>query len=196
MSSNMSRAFTAAGGPSRWSASASPRSSSRLLLLVQIVRSVRREHIRVEYSMAWFGATALLLALSLSQTALDWLSRLFRRRRLLLRVCWSRRHPVSVHVFPVFRRSFRIEGPQHSAKPEGRAARMGDQAPGLRDRTNEGQGSTGIRGRRLKCPKGREILRRACGRFVDRRAFPGAKPDDALRGHCFHAHRSAKGAEP
>jgi hypothetical protein len=46
-----------------------------LLLLVQIVRSVRREHIRVEYSMAWFGATALLLALSLSQTALDWLSR-------------------------------------------------------------------------------------------------------------------------
>ncbi len=47
-----------------------------LLLLVQIVRSVRREHIRVEYSMAWFGAAALLLALSLSQTALDWLTRL------------------------------------------------------------------------------------------------------------------------
>ena len=47
-----------------------------VLLLVQIIRSVRREHIRVEYSMAWFGATALLLALSLSQTALDWLSRL------------------------------------------------------------------------------------------------------------------------
>jgi hypothetical protein len=46
-----------------------------LLLLVQIIRSVRREHIRVEYSMAWFGAATLLLALSLSQTALDWLSR-------------------------------------------------------------------------------------------------------------------------
>jgi hypothetical protein len=47
-----------------------------VLLLVQIIRSVRREHIRVEYSMAWFGAAALLLALSLSQAALDWLSRL------------------------------------------------------------------------------------------------------------------------
>jgi hypothetical protein len=45
-----------------------------VLLLVQIVRSVRREHIRVEYSMAWFGAAMLLLALSLSRTALDWLS--------------------------------------------------------------------------------------------------------------------------
>ena len=47
-----------------------------VLLLLQIIRSVRREHIRVEYSMAWFGAATLLLALSLSQTALDWLSRL------------------------------------------------------------------------------------------------------------------------
>jgi hypothetical protein len=45
-----------------------------VLLLLQIIRAVRREHIRVEYSMAWFGAAALLLALSLSQTALDWLS--------------------------------------------------------------------------------------------------------------------------
>ena len=33
-----------------------------LLLLLQIVRSVRREHIRVEYSMAWFGVAVLLLA--------------------------------------------------------------------------------------------------------------------------------------
>ncbi len=47
-----------------------------LLLLVQIIRAVRREHIRVEYSMAWFGAAVLLLALSLSGTALAWLSRL------------------------------------------------------------------------------------------------------------------------
>jgi hypothetical protein len=45
-----------------------------VLLLLQIIRAVRREHIRVEYSMAWFGATVLLLALSLSRTALDWLS--------------------------------------------------------------------------------------------------------------------------
>jgi hypothetical protein len=46
------------------------------LLLLQIILSVRREHIRVEYSMAWFGATLLLLTLSLSETAMLWLSRL------------------------------------------------------------------------------------------------------------------------
>ena len=45
------------------------------LLLLQIIRSVRREHIRVEYSMAWFAAAVLLLGLSLSDTALGWLSR-------------------------------------------------------------------------------------------------------------------------
>lgn len=44
-----------------------------LLLLVQIVLSVRREHIRVEYSMAWFGACLLLLALSLWEDGLRWL---------------------------------------------------------------------------------------------------------------------------
>ncbi len=47
-----------------------------LLLLFQIVRSVRREHIRVEYSMAWFGVAVLLLGLCLSKTALNWLSRM------------------------------------------------------------------------------------------------------------------------
>ena len=45
-----------------------------VLLLLQIIRSVRREHIRVEYSMAWLGAVLLLLALSLSDTALGWLA--------------------------------------------------------------------------------------------------------------------------
>ena len=45
-----------------------------LLLLLQIIRAVRREHIRVEYSMAWFGAAVLLLALSISEPALRWLS--------------------------------------------------------------------------------------------------------------------------
>ncbi len=45
-----------------------------VLLLVQIVRSVRREHIRVEYSMAWFGVTLALLVISLSDRALGWLT--------------------------------------------------------------------------------------------------------------------------
>ncbi len=45
-----------------------------VLLLLQIIRSVRREHIRVEYSMAWLGAVLLLLALCLSDTALGWLA--------------------------------------------------------------------------------------------------------------------------
>ncbi len=46
------------------------------LLLLEIVRSVRREHIRVEYSMAWLAAAVLLLTLSLSDTVLGWLTRL------------------------------------------------------------------------------------------------------------------------
>lgn len=45
-----------------------------VLLLLQIIRAVRREHIRVEYSMAWFGAAAILLVLSLWDDALQWLA--------------------------------------------------------------------------------------------------------------------------
>ena len=44
-----------------------------VLLLLQIIRAVRREHIRVEYSMAWFGAASILLVLSLWDAALEWL---------------------------------------------------------------------------------------------------------------------------
>ena len=44
------------------------------LLILQIVRSVRREHIRVEYSMTWLGATLLLLGLSLSDAAMSFLA--------------------------------------------------------------------------------------------------------------------------
>jgi hypothetical protein len=47
-----------------------------ILLIAQIVRSVRREHIRVEYSMTWLAAALLLLILSLSDTAMRLLSRL------------------------------------------------------------------------------------------------------------------------
>ncbi len=36
-----------------------------VLLLLQVVRAVRREHIRVEYSMAWFAAASGLLGLTL-----------------------------------------------------------------------------------------------------------------------------------
>ena len=45
-----------------------------VLLLLRIVLSVRREHIRVEYSMAWFGAVCTLLALCLSDTAMNWIA--------------------------------------------------------------------------------------------------------------------------
>ena len=48
-----------------------------VLLLIQIVRSVRRDHIRIEYSMAWLTAAAGLLALTLWEAALRWLSDLF-----------------------------------------------------------------------------------------------------------------------
>ena len=46
------------------------------LLILQIVRSVRREHIRVEYSMTWLGTALLLLILSLSDTVMGGLEHL------------------------------------------------------------------------------------------------------------------------
>ena len=48
-----------------------------VLLLMQIIRAVRREHIRVEYSMAWFAATLGLLLLTLWDDALESLAGLF-----------------------------------------------------------------------------------------------------------------------
>lgn len=46
------------------------------LLIVQIVRAVRREHIRVEYSMTWLGTAILLLVLCLWDRALETVSHL------------------------------------------------------------------------------------------------------------------------
>lgn len=45
-----------------------------VLLLLQVIRAVRREHIRVEYSMAWFAAAAALLGLTLWDTGMSSLS--------------------------------------------------------------------------------------------------------------------------
>ena len=45
-----------------------------VLLIAQVIRAVRREHIRVEISMGWFAAALLLLALSVSDRALHWIS--------------------------------------------------------------------------------------------------------------------------
>jgi hypothetical protein len=47
-----------------------------VFLLFEIIRAVRREHIRVEYSMAWFGAAVLLMTLALSDTVLNWIGRM------------------------------------------------------------------------------------------------------------------------
>jgi hypothetical protein len=41
-----------------------------LVLIVTVLASVRRAHIRVEYSVSWLLAALLLLALSMSQTPL------------------------------------------------------------------------------------------------------------------------------
>ena len=48
-----------------------------VVLLAQIIRAVRREHIRVEYSMAWFAATLVLLILTLWDSALEQLASWF-----------------------------------------------------------------------------------------------------------------------
>lgn len=45
-------------------------------LIVLVLRSVRRAHIRVEYSVSWLGAAVTLLVLSRSSWALDNIARL------------------------------------------------------------------------------------------------------------------------
>lgn len=47
-----------------------------LLLLAVVLLSVRRAHIRVEYSVSWLGAAVTLLVLSRSRTLLDWVTSL------------------------------------------------------------------------------------------------------------------------
>jgi hypothetical protein len=43
-------------------------------LIVLVLMSVRRSHIRVEYSVSWLGAAAVLLVLSRSRALLEWLA--------------------------------------------------------------------------------------------------------------------------
>jgi hypothetical protein len=47
-----------------------------LTLIVLVLRSVRRAHIRVEYSVSWLGAAVTLLVLSRSDWALERIARL------------------------------------------------------------------------------------------------------------------------
>ena len=45
-----------------------------ILLIVAVLFSVRRSHIRVEYSVSWLGAAVILLVLSRSRATLNWIS--------------------------------------------------------------------------------------------------------------------------
>ncbi|HEV2687890.1 MAG TPA: DUF2304 domain-containing protein [Bryobacteraceae bacterium] len=45
-----------------------------ILLMVVVLFSVRRSHIRVEYSVSWLGAAVILLLLSRSPGALQWIA--------------------------------------------------------------------------------------------------------------------------
>jgi hypothetical protein len=45
-----------------------------IVLMLIILYSVRRSHIRVEYSVSWLGAAALLLVLSRSPGAFNWIA--------------------------------------------------------------------------------------------------------------------------
>jgi hypothetical protein len=49
-------------------------SIASVLLFLAVLFSVRRAHIRVEYSVSWLGAALALLVLSLNPGALDWLA--------------------------------------------------------------------------------------------------------------------------
>lgn len=44
-------------------------------LIIAVLSSVRRQHIRVEYSVSWLGAAIILLILSRSQSTMSWLAR-------------------------------------------------------------------------------------------------------------------------
>jgi hypothetical protein len=46
-----------------------------VLLMALVLFSVRRSHIRVEYSVSWLAAAVILLVLSRSSFALTWISR-------------------------------------------------------------------------------------------------------------------------
>jgi hypothetical protein len=46
-----------------------------VLLLALVLFSVRREHIRVEYSVSWLGASVVMLLLSRARPALDYVTR-------------------------------------------------------------------------------------------------------------------------
>ena len=45
-----------------------------LVLIVSLLFSVRRSHIRVEYSVSWLAAAVILFAVSRSQWLLNWIS--------------------------------------------------------------------------------------------------------------------------
>ena len=46
-----------------------------IVLLLLVLRSVRRAHIRVEYSVSWLGASVTLLVLSRMDRVLGWIAR-------------------------------------------------------------------------------------------------------------------------
>ena len=45
-----------------------------IAVILLVLHSVRREHIRVEYSVSWLGASVVLLLLSLNKPAVEWLA--------------------------------------------------------------------------------------------------------------------------
>ncbi|MGE5644509.1 MAG: DUF2304 domain-containing protein [Acidobacteriota bacterium] len=45
-----------------------------ILLIVMVLVSVRRSHIRAEYSVSWFGAALTLLLLSRAHPVLEWVA--------------------------------------------------------------------------------------------------------------------------
>lgn len=47
-----------------------------ITIVVLVLASVRREHIRVEYSVSWLTAAIVLLVLSLNRDLVHWLGRL------------------------------------------------------------------------------------------------------------------------
>ena len=95
-----------------------------VVLIATVLFSVRRSHIRVEYSVSWLAAAVILLVLSRSDALLNWIAQRAGPDR-------STAGPASVGLLrfrcchlPSFGGDFRSEGRQHRHGPAARDRRV------------------------------------------------------------------------
>ena len=87
------------------------------MLIVLVLMSVRREHIRVEYSVSWLVAATLLMLVSFNRGACSWLAD-------MMGIDVSAAGGSGVHVrrisggdLPLLASDLGVEGQQYRARP-------------------------------------------------------------------------------